>query len=104
MRREKERKSFHEIVVLKHTSKGLAEKIKIESKEIKYSISKNETIVYIPINHDINSELAQNEIRKAIEETWRKEAKEILPNRINYLAKKHGLSYQKVSLSLRCCN
>ncbi|MBM76979.1 MAG: hypothetical protein CL846_00710 [Crocinitomicaceae bacterium] len=72
--------------------------IQIESKEIKYSICKNETIVYIPINYDINSELAQNEIRKAIEETWRKEAKEILPNRINYLAKKHGLNYQNIRI------
>ena len=72
--------------------------IKSESKEIKYNILEKETVVNIPLSNDIRSESVQKEIRKAIEETWRKEAKLFLPNRTKELAIKHGFSYQKITI------
>ena len=55
-------------------------------------------IIKIPIEFDVYSEDTQKFIRKSIEESWRVEAKETLPQRTQELAAKHGFAYNKVSI------
>tara|TARA_B110000091_G_scaffold50813_1_gene56037 strand:+ start:4053 stop:4772 length:720 start_codon:yes stop_codon:yes gene_type:complete len=55
-------------------------------------------IIKIPIEFDVYSEETQKFIRKSIEESWRVEAKETLPQRTQELAAKHGFAYNKVSI------
>jgi predicted metal-dependent hydrolase len=72
--------------------------IQASTQSIKYENSNKEIKVFVPHNMEINNELVQLEIRKAIENTWRKEAEELLPKRTQELAKLHGFSYQKVTI------
>ena len=65
---------------------------------IKYKITDKSIMVTVPNSTKIDTLLVQKEIRKAIESAWRKEAKELLPNRTQELAKMHGFSYQKVTI------
>jgi len=72
--------------------------IRNESVAIKHKITNNEILVLIPKNIDVQSELAQLEIRNAIETAWRKEAKATLPIRTAELAESYGFSFQKVTI------
>ncbi|MDG2344122.1 MAG: SprT family zinc-dependent metalloprotease [Flavobacteriales bacterium] len=65
---------------------------------IGYKITNNEIIVFVPETINVQSELVQLEIRKAIECAWRKEAKETLPIRVAALAEAYGFSLQKVTI------
>jgi predicted metal-dependent hydrolase len=65
---------------------------------INYKITDKSIMVTVPKTMKIDTVLVQTEIRKAIENTWRKEAKELLPKRTQELAKLHGFSYQKVTI------
>ena len=66
---------------------------------INYKITDNQLIINIPETKNIAENAVQIAIQKAIENTYRLEAKNYLPNRVNELASKHGLSYQKVKIN-----
>jgi predicted metal-dependent hydrolase len=67
-------------------------------KELKTRLGNGLIIIKIPIEFDIYSEEIQKFIRKSIEESWRVEAKETLPQRTQELAAKHGFAYNKLSI------
>lgn len=52
--------------------------------------------VYYPAFRDITDSDVQEHIRVSMEEAYRFEAKEFLPKRLEHLARKFGLSYNKV--------
>ena len=54
--------------------------------------------VLVPVSVQVSSNECQAYIRQAIEHTWRKEAKELLPTRTAELAQIHGFEYAKVSI------
>ena len=58
----------------------------------------NKIAVTIPESIKIEDAEVQNEIRKAIERAWQKEAKEYLPLRVEELAAKHKFNYKKVAV------
>lgn len=73
----------------------------IEKKDIKKTIAcvRNGKIsVKFPHNEDISSSDNQNKIRKAIIEAFRVEAKEYLPERLEFLSQKYGFRYENLTL------
>ena len=73
--------------------------IKISDTDTLRSVVRNNKIsVAIPQVNKIADAEVQNEIRKAIERAWRKEAKEYLPFRVKVLAAKHKFEYKKVAI------
>jgi predicted metal-dependent hydrolase len=73
----------------------------IEKKDIKKcisSIKEGKIIIKFPLNEDISKIENQDKIRKAIKEAFRLEAKEFLPQRVDFLAKKFGLNYKELSV------
>lgn len=73
----------------------------IEKKDIKKcisSIKEGKIIIKFPLNEDISKIENQDKIRKAITEAFRLEAKEYLPQRVDFWAKKFGLSYKELSV------
>ena len=52
--------------------------------------------VFYPANKDVRDNDVQKFIRKSIEETYRKEAKQYLPQRTAFFAEKFGFNYQNV--------
>lgn len=77
----------HKLVLIAHNSNI-----------IKSSIENSEIRLFYPINIDIENRTIQDEIKAAIEKTYRKEANEILPARLDQMAKKHGLSYNNLRI------
>jgi len=71
---------------------------KIEGKKVVARISERMLTVRIPNTLDIKSDFVQKAIRYAIEQTWRAEAKQYLPQRLWQLAQKHGFSYGNISV------
>jgi len=61
-------------------------------------VKNNKITVSIPHLNKVQDAEVQNEIRKAIERAWRKEAKEYLPDRVMTLASKHKFQYKKVAI------
>ncbi|MDC1352908.1 M48 family metallopeptidase [Flavobacteriales bacterium] len=72
--------------------------IKPNIKVPRAKLLKEKILVEFPESLDIYTEQYQDFIRTIIEETWRKEAKELLPIRTSELATKFNLSYEKVSV------
>ncbi len=72
--------------------------IKPNIKAPRAKLLKEKILVEFPESLDIYTEQYQDFIRTIIEETWRKEAKELLPIRTSELATKFNLSYEKVSV------
>jgi predicted metal-dependent hydrolase len=73
--------------------------LKVSEKEKLTSVVRNNKIaITIPESYKIEDAEVQNEIRKAIERAWRKEAKEYLPERVKELASKHKFNYKKVAV------
>ena len=73
--------------------------LKVSEKEKLTSVVRNNKIaITIPESYKIEDAEVQNEIRKAIESAWRKEAKEYLPERVKELASKHKFNYKKVAV------
>ncbi len=70
----------------------------IESDSLKVETKKNIVYFYYPNDVDFNSEIVQNKLKEAYLKALKIEAKNYLPDRLNYLAKKYGFSYGKVSL------
>ncbi len=59
-------------------------------------IDKEYINVFYPAHKDVRDADVQKFIRKSIEEAYRKEAKQYLPERVAYFAKKFGFEYQNV--------
>jgi len=73
--------------------------IKVSDTDTLRSVVRNNKIsVAIPQSNKIADAEVQNEIRKAIERAWRKEAKDYLPERVKVLAAKHKFEYKKVAI------
>lgn len=73
----------------------------IEKTDIKKTITsiKNGKIhIKFPKNEDILTKDNQQKIKKAIIETLRIEAKEFLPKRLDFWAKKYNLNYKEISI------
>ncbi len=68
-----------------------------EKQSIYISIKEGNTIVKYPNNLNVESSTVQDVIRKGIIETLRIEAKQILPERVRFLAKTHNLNFGKLS-------
>ncbi len=69
-----------------------------EREEAFIRISNGETRLYYPQNWEEKDKRVQELIRVALRETYRKEAKGYLPERLKDLAAQHGFSYHKVSI------
>ena len=65
---------------------------------LKSVVRSNKITISIPQSNEVEDAEVQNEIRKAIERAWRKEAKEYLPKRVEELASKHKFDYKKVAV------
>ncbi len=70
----------------------------IESDSLKVETKKNIVYFYYPKDINFNSEIVQDKLKEAYLKTLKIEAKNYLPDRLNYLAKKYGFKYRKVSL------
>jgi len=62
----------------------------------KLVINNGKAVIYLPGGMNIKTDEAQQYARKLIEEVWRHEAKNYLPERVARLAGKYGFSYGKV--------
>jgi len=65
---------------------------------LKSTVRNNLIDVSIPQSNAVEDVEVQNEIRRAIERAWRKEAKEYLPKRVSELANIHKFEFNKVSV------
>ena len=72
--------------------------LKSERKDAYIKIKNGLIMVVLPNHLHIRDEFCQNTVRKAIVETYRLEAKEIIPPRIEYFSKKHNLPYNKLTI------
>ena len=70
----------------------------LDTESLKSVVRNNKISVTIPISYKVDDAEVQNEIRKAIERAWRKEAKEYLPERVKALAEKHKFKYKNVAI------
>tara|TARA_B110000503_G_scaffold33116_1_gene53855 strand:- start:2134 stop:2850 length:717 start_codon:yes stop_codon:yes gene_type:complete len=83
-------------------------KFQTRTHHLQFRVSENETLkstvrnnlidVSIPQSNAVEDAEVQNEIRRAIERAWRKEAKEYLPKRVSDLANIHKFEFNKVSV------
>lgn len=81
-----------------HTSEH---ELKIERTDTdvpKASLKENNILVRLPKESDVQSPEIQELIRLGIQAAWRKEAKKILPVRLNEFARKHQLTYNRVTI------
>ena len=65
---------------------------------IKSVVSPQQIVVWYPEYAEVEDPRIQEVIRRAIEATWRAEAKKILPERVKLLAAKHGFTYRNLSV------
>lgn len=92
---EKQKTIFTEDTIFSTHAHKLS--IKYHSKpNLKAKISGNNINICCPIGVDIEKNEVQDFIRKAIIETYRIEAKQILPQKLEELAMQHGYNYNKV--------
>lgn len=89
--------------VFDHTTQFCTKKhclqIKTHKKlSLKYQISTPKLYIWYPESVDTKNEKVQSFIRKAITETLRLEAQELLPGRTNYFASKYNLGVEKVAV------
>ena len=73
--------------------------VKSKIEVINYKITDNQLIINIPERRNIAENSVQIAIQKAVENTYRLEAKNYLPNRVHELASKHRLTYKKVKIN-----
>lgn len=71
---------------------------RVDSLDLKSKISSHRIQIIVPKHVDIYKKEIQEFIQSVIIETWRKEAKLILPARIAELANKFGLEFQSVTI------
>lgn len=65
-------------------------------KSLNFEISGNQILVY---GENLESPLAQAEIRKIVAKILRKQARAYLPRRVEFLAEKHGFTFEKLRFS-----
>ena len=65
-------------------------------KSLNFEISGNQILVY---GENLESPLAQAEIRKIVAKILRKQARAYLPRRVDFLAEKHGFTFEKLRFS-----
>jgi predicted metal-dependent hydrolase len=63
---------------------------------VKSAVSRNEIRIWYPDFANVEDDRIQKVIRRAVEETWRIEAKRYLPYRTQELALQHGFNYNHV--------
>ena len=71
---------------------------RVDSGNFQSKISSSRIQILVPKFVDIYKNEVQEFIQKAIVETWRKEAKQLLPSRTKELSEKFGLEYVSVSI------
>ena len=99
-------KNFEKIKAFKVEEKVLTPNLKtkfdtlkiIEADELKTIIENNIVYFYYPNNIDFNSSQIQKALKEAYFKAIKIEAKNYLPSRLEFLAKKYGFSYGKVAL------
>ena len=69
-----------------------------ETDAISMRIAGGEIRVTFPVGLNYASAEVQGAIRRGIESAWRAEAREMLPGRVDELARRHGLQYRSVSV------
>jgi len=69
-----------------------------ETATLRSVVGNNKITVTIPVSNKVEDAEVQNEIRKAIERAWRKEAKDYLPKRVEELAAKHKFNFKNVAI------
>jgi predicted metal-dependent hydrolase len=67
--------------------------------EISGKINEDKISIYAPLDIDIEQVENQDFIRNVIQETWRKEAKTIVPKQVNHFAKKFELEYGTIKIN-----
>lgn len=70
----------------------------IEANELKTNIKNNIVYFYYPNNADFKCSEIQKALKEALFKAIKIEAKNYLPSRLDFLAKKYGFSYGKVAL------
>ena len=65
-------------------------------KSLNFEISGNQILVY---GENLESPLTQAEIRKIVAKILRKQARAYLPRRVEFLAEKHGFTFEKLRFS-----
>lgn len=70
----------------------------LDTSKITISIRYGIIEVIYPLELDYRDETVQQAVKKGIEEAWRAEAKEYLPERVSALATEHGFQHGKVSI------
>jgi len=78
------------------TKKHFIQLVPVENGKLQAGLKGDLVVVTIPTNIDEQSEQVQHFIKKVITEVCRKEAKAILPNRTQELARQHGFTFQKI--------
>ena len=71
---------------------------RIEGDKVLRKIGQGKIVVSVPFTHEITSKPVQEKIRTSILEAWRREAKSILPDRLNELANQYGFRYGTLSI------
>ncbi|MFA9391180.1 MAG: M48 family metallopeptidase [Prolixibacteraceae bacterium] len=72
--------------------------VAIEQGTVRAALKGHEVVITIPVSKDISDEKVQLFIRKVIIEVCRREAKKVLPQRTEELARQFGFKYEKVFL------
>jgi predicted metal-dependent hydrolase len=72
--------------------------VKEERENTRISISSELITVYYPFEKNVEDPSIQEAIRFGIEETWRREAKEYLPTKTQYLSNIHGFKYRNITI------
>jgi len=85
--------SLNSIIETKHHSIQL---LPIEKGKLQAALKGNQVVLTVPAEMESTSEQVQHFIKKVVTEICRKEAREILPVRVQQLAIQHGFTYQKV--------
>jgi len=79
---------FHQIKISRHLSI-----------ETKVTVKENIIDIFIPLEADFKDDFHQNEIKYILSNVYRREAKQYIPERLDYLAKKHNFKYLNVKIT-----